>query len=235
MLKKITNYFFHSDDTNQTGNGMGLQNEIKKASLHAIDVERMSMGTDVRQDSTQMLIEKSQVAEQQFYSNNSYPIFSTADSHYLGMLVFLPGAFVVFIIFIFFVCVFVFNIKRRKSHKLGDKEYGKQNIINVQASEPVIAKEYKQVFDILFVQVFSFSCSQEAFSYNELILGTHLTTDDMEWTDINIEDNDDNEDDDDDDASSKDTEDCSSSVTIISSDSGLVEDKCEYCNACVSV
>ena len=59
----------------------------------------------------------------------------------------------------------------------------------------------------------------------------------MEWTDINIEDNGDNEDDDDDDddASCKDTEDCSSSVTIISSDSGLVEDKCEYCNACVSV
>ena len=116
------------------------------------------MGTDVRQDSTQMLIEKSQVAEEQFYSNNSYPIFSTADSDHLGMLVFLPGAFVVFIIFIFFVCVFFFNIRRRKSHKLGDKEYGKQNIINVQASEPVIAKEYKQVLDILFVQVFSFSC-----------------------------------------------------------------------------
>ena len=73
------------------------------------------------------------------------------------------------------------------------------------------------------------------FSQNGLVLSAQLTPDDMEWTDIDIEDNYDDDDDEGSDASSKDTEDCSSSVTIISADSGLVDDKCEYCNACVSV
>ena len=103
------------DDTNQTGNEdvlelsndifkmeMEVKNEIKKASMHHLDEDMGSMESDRRQDSTQLLVEKSQVAEQQFNRNNSLPIFKTPDSHHLGILVFLPGAFVVFIISIFF-------------------------------------------------------------------------------------------------------------------------------------